>query len=69
MGARGGSQQRTALHYASVGDHVGVARLLLQAGANEFARDAGGYTPLTLSLGGDMCKLLHKVSSCHVMFV
>ena len=62
MNAKGGSHQRTPLHYASLNNHVGVAKLLLSAGANEYARDSGGYTPLNLSLGGDMCKLLHKVS-------
>lgn len=62
MNFKGGNHQRTPLHYASINNHVGVAKLLLDAGANEFARDSGGYTPLNLSLGGEMCKLLHKVS-------
>ena len=62
MNSKGGNHQRTPLHYASINNHVGVAKLLLDAGANEFARDSGGYTPLNLSLGGEMCKLLHKVS-------
>ena len=61
VNAEGGSRQRTPLHYASLNDHVDVAKSLLKAGANEFARDSGGYTPLNLSLGGEMCKLLHKV--------
>ncbi len=59
---RGGSRQRTSLHYASLNNHVAVAAILLRAGANVFARDAGGYSPLNLCLGGEMCKLLHKVS-------
>ena len=62
MNSKGGNHQRTPLHYASINNHVGVAKLLLDAGANEFARDSGGYTPLNLSLGGEMCKMLHKVS-------
>ena len=61
MNAKGGSRLRTSLHYASLHDHVEVAVVLLEAGANEFARDSGGYTPLNLSMGGKMCKLLHKV--------
>ena len=72
MNARGGSRQRTALHYASLNNHVAVATTLLEAGANEFSRDSGGYTPLNLCMGGDMCKLLHKVSvqysrDCHMI--
>lgn len=35
--------------------------MLLEAGANEYSRDAYGYTPLNLSMGGEMCKLLHHV--------
>lgn len=62
MNAKGGTRLRTPLHYASLNDHVDVAMILLEAGANEFARDSGGYTPLNLSMGGKMCKLLHKVS-------
>lgn len=62
MNAKGGSHQRTPLHYASLNNHVGVAKLLLKTGANEYARDSGGYTPLNLSLGGEICKLLHKVN-------
>lgn len=62
VNAKGGSHQRTPLHYASLNNHVGVAKLLLDGGANEYARDSGGYTPLNLSLGGEMCKLLHKVN-------
>ena len=62
MSARGGSRQRTALHYASLHNHVAIATALLEAGASEFARDAAGLTPLNLSMGGDMCKLLHRVS-------
>ncbi len=61
MNGRGGSRLRTALHYASLNDHVDVAMVLLEAGASEFIRDSGGYTPLNLSMGGKMCKLLHKV--------
>ena len=61
VNARGGSHQRTALHYASLNNHVAIATILLEAGANEFARDMSGYTPLNLCMGGDMCKLLHKV--------
>jgi len=64
MNARGGSRRRTPLHYASLHNHVDVARLLLQAGANEFVRDSAGYTALNLSNGGTMCSLLHKVR-CH----
>lgn len=58
---KGGSRLRTPLHYASLNNHVKLAAMLLEAGANEFARDLYGYTPLNLSMGGDMCKLLHKV--------
>ncbi len=58
---KGGSRQRTPLHYASLNNHVDAASVLLQVGANEFARDSGGYTPLNVCLGGEMCKLLHKV--------
>ena len=61
VNARGGSRQRTPLHYASLNNHVALATILLEVGANEFARDLGGYTPLNLCMGGDMCKLLHKV--------
>ena len=61
VNARGGSRQRTPLHYASLNNHVAIATILLEVGANEFARDLGGYTPLNLCMGGDMCKLLHKV--------
>ena len=61
MNAKGGSRGRTALHYASLNDHLEVAVLLLQAGTNEFSRDVGGYTPLNLSKGGRMVELLHKV--------
>ena len=64
MNGRGGSRLHTALHYASLNDHVDVAMALLEAGANEFVRDSGGYTPLNLSMGGKMCKLLHKVCVC-----
>lgn len=69
MNAQGGSRQRTALHYASVNDHVKVARLLLEAGSDEFCRDVGGYTPLNLAKGGKMCKLLHKVLLAFVLVV
>ena len=61
MNGKGGSRQRTPLHYASLKNHVEVAMLLLESGANEFARDSSGYTPLNLCMGGEMCKLLHKV--------
>ena len=62
MNSRGGGHKRTPLHYASLYNHVGIATTLLAAGASEVARDSGGLTPLNLSMGGDMCKLLHKVS-------
>lgn len=62
VNAKGGSRQRTPLHYASLNGNVDIAQLLLSAGANEFSRDSGGYTPLNLSFGGEMCKLLHKVN-------
>ena len=68
VNARGGSRQRSALHYASLNNHVAVATVLLEAGANEFSRDSGGYTPLNLCMGGDMCKLLHKVSVVVYMY-
>ena len=61
VNARGGSRQGIPLHYASLKNHVAIATILLEAGANEFARDLGGYTPLNLCIGRDMCKLLHKV--------
>ena len=60
--ARGGSRQRTALHYASLHNHIAVATRLLSAGANEHCCDATGQTALNLSMGGEMCKLLHKVA-------
>ena len=59
----------TPLHYASLNNHVAIATILLEAGANEFARDLGGYTPLNLCMGGDMCKLLHKVCEIYVAMV
>ena len=62
VNSRGGSHKRTPLHYASLNNHVATATTLLAAGANEYARDADGLTALNLSMGGDMCKLLHKVS-------
>ena len=62
VNSRGGSHKRTPLHYASLNNHVATAATLLAAGANEYARDADGLTALNLSMGGDMCKLLHKVS-------
>ena len=54
---------RTALHYASLNNRVSVARVLLDAGADELTSDVDGYTPLNLCLGGDMCVLLHKVDA------
>ncbi len=69
INSRGGSRKRTPLHYASLHNHVEVAKLLLEAGANEFTRDAGGYTPLNLSNGGKMCTLLHKVCCVSVWCV
>ena len=65
MNSRGGSKKWTPLHYASLNNHVAVATTLLAAGASECARDAEGLTPLNLSMGGDMCKLLHKVTILH----
>ncbi len=62
MNNKGGTRQRTPLHYASLNNYVELSSILLEAGANEFARDAYGYTPLNLSMGGEMCKLLHKVN-------
>ena len=62
VNARGGSQQRTPLHYASLSNNVAIATILLAAGANEFSRDATGLTALNLSMGGEMCRLLHKVA-------
>ncbi|XP_062519809.1 poly [ADP-ribose] polymerase tankyrase-1-like isoform X2 [Corticium candelabrum] len=58
----GGSRRRTPLHYASVHNRVEVARLLTAPGveANEELVDADGNTALNLSMGGDMCRLLHK---------
>ncbi len=70
MNNKGGTRQRTPLHYASLNNHVEVSSILLEAGANEFARDAYGYTPLNLSMGGEMCKLLHKVNiNMNITFV
>ena len=57
----GGKSQRTALHYASLGNHVNVAKILLAHGANEEIVDSLGYSALNLSNGGEMCRLLHKV--------
>ena len=42
---------RTALHYAVLGGHVEVVRLLLERGAPPEARDIRGYTPLALIQG------------------
>ena len=63
----GGSHQRTALHYASVHNRVEVAQILLRpgVGADEDVTDADGHTALNLSMGGDMCRLLHKVCDNH----
>ena len=36
----------TALHSAASGDHVAIARLLVEAGADPNARQSGGWTPL-----------------------
>lgn len=40
-----------------------MAQILLAPGveADEEALDADGHTALNLSMGGDMCRLLHKV--------
>ena len=67
MNSRGGSHKRTPLHYASLYNHVAIATKLLAAGANEHARDDGGLTALNLSMGGDMCKLLHKVRASYTI--
>jgi ankyrin repeat protein len=42
---------RTALHYAVIGSHVDVVRLLLERGVPPDARDQRGYTPLSLIQG------------------
>ena len=64
MNQKGGSHLRTPLHYASQGGHTHIVQLLLSAGANEFSRDIGGYTPLNLCKG-DACRLLNKVVKLH----
>ncbi|KAA0147614.1 hypothetical protein FNF27_06274 [Cafeteria roenbergensis] len=51
----------TALIWATLRDHVAVATLLLDRGADIEAKDSGGQTALTIaSLGGpsDVAKLL-----------
>lgn len=58
---KGGTRGRTALHYSSSNGHAPIVQLLLAAGAHEYIRDIGGYTPLNLSQG-DTCQLLHSVS-------
>lgn len=69
VNSRGGSRLRTPLHYASLYNHVAIATSLLAAGANEFTRDADGLTALNLSMGGEMCKLLHKVRRMYIFSV
>ena len=61
---KGGTRQRTALHYASSNGHASIVQLLLSSGAQEFVRDIGGYTALNLCQG-EACHLLHSVSSTY----
>jgi hypothetical protein len=44
------SSRSTPLHYAATCGHAAVAALLLEAGADEFAADAAGATPVSLGL-------------------
>ena len=66
MDAVGGSHDRTALHYASVADHVGVAKILKENNANLKVKDKNGYTAINLTKGGEMCQLLHQVFVPHI---
>ncbi|MEO6186385.1 MAG: ankyrin repeat domain-containing protein, partial [Steroidobacteraceae bacterium] len=43
----------TPLHYAARHDHVAVAKLLLQAGAQVNAREANGITPLLMAISSN----------------
>lgn len=49
----------TALHYAARHDHVEVARLLVQAGAQLDAREANGITPLLMAISSDNLEAAH----------
>ena len=58
----GGRRNRTALHYASAANNVAIVKVLLKFNADQEVVDATGYTALNLSNGGEVCRLLHKVS-------
>ena len=58
----GGRRNRTALHYASIANNVAIVKVLLKFNADQEIVDATGYTALNLSNGGEVCRLLHKVS-------
>src|ERR687897_3027909 len=50
---------RTALHWAAMGGHLEIVRMLLDAGAPADAPDKNGWTPLSLIEDGvDVAKLL-----------
>jgi len=46
--------RRTALHFATEKNHVEIARLLLQAGANKNAKSRRGRTPLDVARRKDL---------------
>jgi ankyrin len=49
----------TPLHYAARHNHVEVAKLLLQAGANVNAREANEITPLLMAISNDNMAVAH----------
>lgn len=61
MNSLGGSRNRTPLHYASISDHVGVAKMLKEAKADLTIKDKDGYTAINLINGGAMWEVLHQV--------
>ena len=60
MTIKGGSRQRTPLHYAALSGCVDAARCLLDAGAREATQDQLGFTALNLTDKAEMCNLLRN---------